>query len=439
MKKILSVFLILIMITASFSVTFAENNNEDTKTKTEEKSDEPEVYAEAALLVNPDTGKVIYEKNADKKMYPASTTKIMTAYLVLNSLDLNAEITASETAVDIERDGSNMGLKAGEILTVENLLNALLIQSANDAANVLAEAVSGSIPEFINLMNKTAKEIGMNNTNFVSAHGYHDDNHYTTAKDMAIIAAKAMENPTFAKIVSLRYIEIPPTNLHENPRKFYSRNALTDKRIEAAVQYSYTTGIKTGRTEKAGQCFVGSATRNGIDLISVVFNAPIDSPNRSFIDTKNMFEYAYSRYRIKTVLKGDELASTCDVKWALGKSHLVLKSGKDVQTLLPKNNYNAELLTSKIAINEEIVAPIKKGDELGSITYYYDGEEVVVAKLCADRNVSRSYVKQVFSYLLHPIVLIILGLIVVIILLRRRKEMRRRAKIRRMKNKRNRW
>lgn len=313
-----------------------------------------------------------------------------------------------------------------------------MIQSSNDAANVLAEAISDSVTEFIVLMNQTAQNLGMNNTNFVNTHGYHDDNHYTTAYDMAIIAQKAMENPVFAKIVATKSYEIPPTNKHPESRKFYTRNALMSVSSSLDIQYRYTNGIKTGHTDKAGQCFVGSASRSGMDLISVAFHAPKNIPNRAFVDTKNMFVYAYTKYRTKTVLKADDLASTCNVKWASGKTHLILKSSRDVQALLPKENYHEEWLTSEIHINEKIVAPIAKGTELGEIRYFYNDEEVAVAKLYADRDVSKSYIKQIFSYLLSLWFLTILGLIVAIILLRKRKEYRRISRIREIKNKHNR-
>ncbi len=408
--------------------------DEKTPVEVEKYPGAPTISSEAAFLLNTDTGKILYEKNPDKKMYPASTTKIMTAYLVLKKLDLDTEVTASAVCNDVALDGSRLGIIEGETFTVKHLLCALLIKSANDAANVLAEAVSGSVESFVALMNETAQNFGATSTNFINPHGYHDDNHYTTAHDMAIIAAKAMEIEAFAEIVSSKVVEIPATNKTAEARKFYTRNVLMDIRSSLDLQYQYTNGIKTGHTSKAGQCFVGSAQRNGINLVSVVFKAPENSPNAAFSDTKKLFEYAYSKYRIRTVLLEDDIASTCNVKWSRGKSHLVLKTHRDIKALLNKENYNAELLTSKINVYEDITAPVKKGDVLGEITYYYDGVEAVTAELHADRDVSRSYIKQILSYLLNIWFLTFLGIVVVIILLRRRKLMRRAARIRRMNN-----
>lgn len=397
-----------------------------------ESNDLPDVLSDAAILINSNTGKILYEKNSNKQMYPASTTKIMTAFIALNRLELSSRITASKSAVSIADDSSKMGIVEGEVLTVEELLYALLVQSANDAANVLAEAVSGSISEFVGLMNQTAQELGMTNTHFSNAHGYHDENHYTTAYDMSLVAQEAMKNSVFAKIVSAKSIEIQPTNKCDKVRKFLTRNYLISP-SGSVSQYRYANGIKTGHTEKAGQCFVGSAQKNGMDLITVVFHAPEDAPERAFIDTKNMFEYAYSKYRIETVLTADEIASTCNVKWASGKSHLVLKATHDVKTLLPRENYNSALLTSKITVYDDITAPVKAGDELGEIKYFYDEQEVTTAKLYASRDVSKSYMKQISSYVLNIWFLLIFGLIVFMLVLKRAKERQRAARMRRIR------
>ncbi len=427
------------------SVESTEKNDADTKTdkestkekdsKKEEKtsSSEPEVLSESAILVNGNTGKVLFEKNSHAQMYPASTTKIMTAYLAIQNLDLSAQITASESAVAIASDSSKMDLVAGEILTVKDLLYALMVQSANDAANALAEAVSGSIQEFVRLMNETAKDLGMHNTQFANPHGYHDERHYTTAYDMSLIAQKAMENEIFAEIVSAPSVTIPPTNKCEEERKFVTRNYMINPRSSLTYRYSYANGIKTGHTNAAGYCLVGSAIRSGMSLISVVFKAPEDTPERVYTDSKNMYEYAYSKYRIRTVQKGDELASTCNVKWAAGKQHLILKTNQDIKTLLPRDDYIADLLTSKIQVYEDITAPIKAGTELGEIRYYYDNEEVATAKLYASRDVNRSYVKQFFSYIFSFWFLAIFGIVVAIILIDRVKEKKRVTRLRRIK------
>lgn len=442
MKKLICLLMTLaITFSFTYSSVYATNNrtkdpNAKTETteqkqeeskKPEEKTEQtpvvvlgPDVKAEAAFLICPSTKKIIYEKNADARMYPASTTKVMTAYLALTHLDLNKECVASAKAVDIDRDGSNMGISQGEILTVRQLIDSLVIHSANDAANVLAEEISGSIEEFVNLMNSTAKELGMNNTHFENPHGYHAENHYTTARDMAIIACKAMENETFVEMVGMRKLTIPKTNKYHTERVFSTRNALINPYSDITLQYRFATGIKTGHTSNAGYCFVGSATKNDMDLISVVFKST--SYNRAFIDTKNLFEHAYKTYRTRTVIKGDELASTCKVRWAWGKDHLVLKTNKDVKTTLPRDTYSEELLKSEITIEEKITAPIKEGEELGTVRFFYDGELVAESPLYASRSVSRNYLKQLFSILLNGWFLTAFGFIVVMVFVSKFKE-----------------
>ena len=454
MKKIISVLLAMLI---SFSFIYASvyategsrtKGNETTKTeesskkeetKTEEKSPEepestlvetgPNIKAEAAFLINPSTGVVIYEKSADQKMYPASTTKIMTAYLALTHLDLNKEYTASATAVDIDRDGSNMGLSQGEVLTGRQLIDSLMIHSANDAANVLAESVSGSISEFVKLMNSTAKDLGMSGTHFANAHGYHSDDHYTTARDMAILASEAMKNEIFAEMSGMKRLTIPPTNKYDQERVFSTRNALINPYSDIKLRYTSATGIKTGHTSNAGYCFVGSATLKGngnMELISVVFKST--SYEQAFYDTINLFEHARKNYYVETVVKADELASTCNVKWAWGKEHLVLKTNADVKTVLPRYTSLDEHLERKIEINDNIVAPIKKGAELGTIKVFYDDELVAESKLYATRAVSRNYFKQILSYLLNPWTLSFLGIIVILLVVLKVKEAGRKKR-----------
>ncbi len=412
-----------------------EEPTEDAEKKQEEKDapvdTKPTIKAEAYLVFNPSTGVVILEQNTDARVYPASTTKIMTAYLALMHLDLSKECVVSKSAVDIEKDGSNMGLLSGEKLTVKQLLEALMIQSANDAANVLAEEVSGSLSEFVKLMNSTAEELGMKDTHFENPHGYHHDNHYTTARDMAKLAAVAMENEVFAEMAAMKRLVIPPTNKYNQERKFATRNAMINQYSDLSIQYRFATGIKTGHTNSAGYCFVGSATKNDMDLISVVFKST--SYEQAFIDTKKLFEYSYSNFRSRTVIKANDLASTCNVKWARGKDHLILKTNKDVQTILPRNNFSEELLRSEIIINENITAPVKEGQELGCVKFFYEEKLVAESKLYASRDVSRSILKQCFSFLLNKFFLIFLGLIAVLIIILRirvvnQKKLRRKRK-----------
>lgn len=393
----------------------------------------PNVYGHAAIVMNANTGTVIFEKNSHDKVYPASTTKIMTALLAIENLDMDKKVTASKAAVSIAPDSSKMDLVEGEILTVRELLLALMLHSANDAANALAEEVSGSIGSFVTLMNERAREIGMENTNFMNPHGYHDKDHYTTAYDMVLLGKEAMENEVFQEISLTQRMTIPPTNKTEKERKYWTRNYLISHNSNPDIRYVYGTGIKTGSTSDAGQCFVGSAKLGSMVLISAIFRSPQDNPNRVFIDTKSMFKYGFNNYRVRTVQKGEELASTCNVKFARGKSNLVLKTNEDIVALLPSADYFADNLRSEINIAENIVAPIKEGDVLGEIIFLYGEDEVARSPLYASRDVGKSLVKQFFSYIFNIWFILIFGVIVVVILLRRRKVRTREARLRELR------
>ena len=232
-KKIAILLLIMIL----FSTTsFAEDTNNDTNLEPnsintsiseDNPSDSLNIYSEAVILIENTTGKTLYEKNSEQKMYPASTTKILTAILAIENSSLDDLVTVSQTAIsNIPSGYSSAYLSVGEEISVDNLLKVLLIHSANDAANVLAEHVSGSIDQFVNLMNEKTQELGCTNTHFVTTNGIHDDNHYTTAKDLSIIARYCMQNPTFRKYVSTPRCTIPATNKSQVSRMYRNKNRL---------------------------------------------------------------------------------------------------------------------------------------------------------------------------------------------------------------------
>lgn len=384
--------------------------------------DVPEIKAESAILIQAGTGRILMEKNADKKSYPASTTKIMTALLAIENLDPNATLVASETAIDIDRDGSNMGILKDEELTVEQLLYGLMVHSANDAANVLAEAVSGTIPEFVDKMNQRATELGMTGTHFVNAHGYHDEEHYTTARDLATLSACAMENELFRRVVSTTTYEIPPTNKYEETRLLSNSNCMVNRLRDHRYFYEGAAGIKTGHTSDAGACLASYAERNGLAYYCVVLNAPVEyEGNYSFLDTASLFDYGFKAYSLQTVSDMNEIVAVHDVKWSSGGEQAVLSAKTPLTALLPKN-YSADKLTREVFTEENMKAPIKTGDILGRMEYFYDGVSLGSVDLVATRDVSRSFLKMIFSTLWHLIfnvwVMTPLTIIVLILILR---------------------
>lgn len=422
MKKAVVWLLTLVLVFGSVSV-FAEKEK-----------DEPEISSVSAILMQEGTGRIMYEKNADKKVYPASTTKVMTAMLAIEKLDPAQTLTASEAAVQIDRDGSNMGILRGETFTVEQLLYGLLLHSANDAANVLAEGVSGSISAFVELMNQRAAEIGMKNSHFMNAHGYHDPEHYTTARDMLILCTKAMESDLFRKIVATPQYEIPPTALYKESRILSSNNSLLNPMKGHAYLYNGAKGIKTGHTSDAGYCLTSYAERGGLGYFCVTMNGQYEYPdNESFIDTIKLFNYGFKSFALKNVADVNEIVATHDVKWAKGGDQAVLSAKAPLAVLLPKE-YDKALLTTEITMEENIKAPVKKGDVLGKIEYFYDGESVGCVELVAAKNVSRSFLIMIFGTLWNLIfnvwVMTPLTLVVIVLLLRRTAEMKRKQRAR---------
>lgn len=396
---------------------------------------EPNVVSESAFLIDYNTGRVLFEKNPDKKLYPASTTKIMTGILAIENLNLDTVVSISQTAIDVDRDGSNMGLLQGEEISISDLIYGLLVHSANDAANALAENVSGTIEDFVTKMNFKAKELGMENTNFINAHGYHHDDHYTTAKDLAILCRYAMKNDVFRQVVSTPQYQIPPTNKYKEVRYLTSNNALINPNKGRTYLYSPAKGIKTGHTSMAGACFTSFAEEDGLELIAVVMKAP--SSGDSFKDTISLFKYGFSEYSFSEIANTSEVICTTEIKWAKGSGHAVVNATEPLSVLLPKN-YESEKLTKEFLLSEEIKAPVFCGDVIGEMVYKYDGEEVGRVNLTVSEDAKRSAFKMIFGtifkYVVNKWVMIPLGIIVVFLLVRRAiaikkaEEMRRRRK-----------
>ena len=403
---------------------------------------EPEISSKAAILVDYNGGGVIFEKNADEKNYPASTTKIMTAILAIENLDYSEVLTASETAIDIDRDGSNMGILSGETFTVEDLLYGLLVHSANDAANVLAEGVAGTISDFVIMMNEKARELGMTNTNYVNPHGYHHEDHYMSARDLATLGSYAMKNEKFRVIVSTPTYEIAPTEKYKEIRYLSSNNMLINPMKGRKYIYSPAKGIKTGHTGDAGYCLAAFAEKDGVSYVCVTMNAPIDeNDNHSFKDTINIFEYGFKNYKMQTISDAGKILATSPVKWAKGNKHAVLTTNNTVEVLLPTDFKEDELMTN-IMLKEKVTAPVKTGDVLGSIEYIYNEKSIGVVDLVASEDVKRSFIKMIFGSLLDFIFSIwVMGplfIIIIILLIIRSYNLRKRRKMRQMRRRQNR-
>ena len=260
------------------------------------------IYSEAAILIEQSTGEILYEKNAYDKKYPASTTKILTAILAIEKCNLQEIAIASETSVFSVKSGYTIAdIQVGERFTIEQLLDVMMLQSANEAANIIAEHISGSIQEFANLMNQKAKEIGCQNTHFVNANGAHDNNHYSTAYDMALIANYCMKNEKFKEISKKMECSLPMTESWQEERTFKNTNSLMIR--DNKYYYPYCTGIKTGFTTPAKNCLISSSNKDGYELISVILHAESTDEGLSarYLDTINLLNYGYNNYNIEDI------------------------------------------------------------------------------------------------------------------------------------------
>lgn len=414
--------LVLILLFTSSSTALAAKKKKDTEPTSEpipqptlspdapeydpehpEDLSEDQLYALSAILITQDTGEVIFEKDPDTIRYPASMTKILTVLLgIMNVDDVEQKVIVSETAVNVPSDSSTMYLKAGEEIRFIDVLYGTMLLSANDGANVIAETVSGDIPHFIELMNTTAQVFGCTNTHFVNAHGYHDDNHYSTARDMALISQRAMSNELFRDIAHTVTYTIPRSNKQrartittkseymlagseESPNKYY---------------YEYASGIKTGSHSHSGYCFAGSATKDGVDLISVVM---FTGKRARWADTIKLMNYGFSQYMRATpadlynmhpITVETSNYSTSDTEHGTLKLICTpLSSGEEPEIIATKAEVErmAENLEEYAAFQyiRDFEAPVTAGEEMGTMTFYPEKGSPAVYKLTASRSVAQ--------------------------------------------------
>lgn len=375
-----------------------------------------DIDAKASLLVNAETGEIIHASNEREKEFPASCTKIMTALLALENCSLDDEVTMQEEDfTDVKNGASNAGLKIGEKITVENLLYCLMLPSGNEAANALARVVGGSIDEFVQMMNGRAKELGCTNTHFANPNGLHNDNHYSCAYDLYLIAKQAMQNETFTKVVNTAQKKLPATNMNDE-RIIYSTNDLILSSY-SSIYYDNCYGIKTGHTSQAGYCLVSYATQSGYSYYSVVLGAKAGSEYAgSFTETKRMFEWAFDNFRMATATQAGDAVTECPVRLGRGTDHVTLVTANDVSVLVPKG-LDMQELTVDISVEDSYNAPIAKGQKLGTVTYSYQGTECATADLIALSEVKRSAILFVLDGISRFFHLIAVRVIVCLIVL----------------------
>lgn len=407
MKNKLNLFYIVFIFTIAISIaTFSL-------------ADEPIIYSGAAILIDSNNGDILYEKNANNLMYPASTTKILTAIVAIENCSLDEKIVASESAISAIKSGyTNANIQIGEELTMEQLLYALLLNSANEAANVIAERVGGSIENFANMMNAKAIELGCRSTHFVNANGIHSDEHYTTASDLATIARYCMQNETFRKMVSTLEYQLPATEQYPSTDRIL-KNSNSLLKSENNFYYPYAIGIKTGFTTQAKNCLVSASNKDGLELISVVLHAEATEDGRSarYLDTINLLEYGNTNYKSCTILDKNQIVNTIDISNASEDSKKLNIVAKERLAITLPNSEEMRIESSKININDNLEAPIESGTVIGTANYLVNGK-VFETDLIAESNVKLP-VKEENNYQLKyfNIVYIFLGLALIRIIL----------------------
>ena len=336
---------------------------------------QPSILSKTAVLIDTESGTILANKDANKKMYPASLTKIMTAIIAIEMGNLTDVITVDDDT-PYEIDGSHVALKPGEILTLKDLLYALMLPSANDAASAIAKHYGKNTESFVKLMNDKAKELGAYNTNFVNPHGLHDDNHYTTAYDLALITKYAMQNEIFRNIVSTQKYEIKPTNKEPESRPFTNLNKMlycgSSNQIYVdgmwiSPLYENTTGVKTGYTPEAGYTLVASAKKNNTELIAVVLNGV---SLEMYQDAHNLFNYGFESYQSSTLAYKNTFIQNLTIKNGDNKE-ISLITENDFTALIEKNSISN--VQSKVILND-ITLPLNKNDVVGKIEYSLDGK-----------------------------------------------------------------
>lgn len=325
------------------------------------------VSAKSAIVIEAQTGKILYEKNAHEQLPMASTTKIMTALLALEQTGIDDPFVVDEQAIQVE--GTSMGLKAGDTVTLRALACGMLMASGNDAANSAAVRISGDLPTFAQRMNERAQQIGMEQTNFVTPSGLDAQDHYSTAYDMALLAREAIRNEDFLSICSQTKI----TTEYGNPP--YKRTLTNHNRLLSL--YEGAIGVKTGFTKKAGRCLVSAAQRDGVTLICVTLNAPDD-----WNDHSALFDYGFSQ--VYTEKRTESFSS--QMLPIVGSDQAEIEIVPEQEVLFPKINGQTYTLTYELCVPKFLYAPVKKGDIIGTVVYYADGKEMMCTPVIANED-----------------------------------------------------
>lgn len=409
------------------------------------------VQARAAILVDANTGLTLYEKNADEVLYPASITKILTSLIACEYGKFDELVTHSDNAINgIGYGSSTMGMVVGETISLREALYGILMCSANETCMAVAEHISGTVDAFVQKMNEKAAELGCTNTHFANPHGFHDPNHYTTARDMSKITMAAVKNETFSKIWGTVVHTLPATNKVNEPRGLYNKAKILDD--ESQYYYPYILGAKTGFHDEALNTLVCCAEKDGVKLITVIMKD--HGANLAYADTKLLFDYGFTQYETKTVYTGSGYSGEIPTVQQYKGNQFEIGTVKtevsgEISALVPKF-IDESSVTATPQLDENVELPVKKGDVVGKMLVSYNdyelGELNITAAADADRAdtmtmalkwlklLAVNYSKPALIFAI-PIVGVLIVLWIIIKIIRAIARSRRRKKRLKLKNK----
>ncbi len=392
----------------------------------------PNTSAASILVVDLNTGQGVYSVNPDARLYPASLTKVMTVMLAAEAVErgdvyLTDKVTPSAAITyNLRNDGSTQNIRPGETMTLQDLMYCALVSSANEACNIIAEYLCGDIPTFVELMNQRAAELGCTNTHFNNAHGLPDTNHYTSARDMAIITQRALELPTFREICSTASYTVPATNM-SGARQLSNTNALINRAYyDGRYFYPYAHGVKTGHTDEAGYCLISIAEKGELSLLIVVMGCAMTVDDEglqtvgSFADSIALYNWAFDTFSYQVVLDTDEVVAGMPL--VDGRKETVdVYASTPVTALMPDD---PDLLDLDVVYYQEegtVTAPIRKGTAVGEVNVYMGGELLGSSQLITGSNVGRSNWKimgrNVKNFLAGPIVAAVIWVLLVLVVI----------------------
>jgi len=402
-----------------------------------------DVDATNAMLVNTDTGKVVYEKNADDKIYPASLTKIMTTILAYeNTEDLDAtEVKVPGYIYDefYGLDVSHAGIERGDVVTMRNLIYGMMVASGNEAASAVADYIGGgSIPAFADMMNQRAKELGCTGTNFVNAHGLFDEDHYTTVRDLYKITSYALTIDGLLDICSTPTYQMSAVG-QEDPWTIYNRNSII--RTDSEYYYQYAKGVKTGSLPEVGKNLITTASKDGYNYLLLLIGEP--DTDSLYTQAKDILEWAFDSFTVKAVTDVNDPVGEIALKYAWGQDSLQLRP-ETVYTALVPDNIDVATIEYELSVPDYIEAPVEKGQVIGKAQLKWGTEVLGELNVVAAESVSKSSllvladkVKSVvfsFWFKFTLIVVLILIILYILLLLIRNNNMRKYKRVRKNRN-----